>query len=52
VVPSPSRPYHEVDSIYIVEPDDEDEPVERQGEYGADPLSLATQWPNHVVDLW
>jgi hypothetical protein len=50
-----SRPYHEVDSIYIVEPDNEDddnEPVEWQGEYGADPLSLATQWPNTVVDVW
>jgi hypothetical protein len=52
----PSCPYHEVDSIYIVEPDDDEndhhEPVERQGEFGADPLSLATQWPNHVVDVW
>jgi hypothetical protein len=50
-----SRPYHEVGSIYIVEPDDEDdshvEPEPWHGEYGADPLSLATQWPNHVVDV-
>jgi hypothetical protein len=55
VAVSSSRPYHEVDSIYIVEPDDEDdkhEPVEWQGEYGADPLSHATQWPDDVVDVW